>query len=388
MKNYLILLVIVVFLTSCSAFKVIKLLSSGEVVATNYTKSVVPILMEGHPILIKARLNNSQKNYNFVFDTGAFTLIKQEVAKELDLPKGIDIEASCTGGKSKTIGIVKLDNIIVGNMEVRDCAVGVTDFSGMFSPDISGILGSNFFKYFNLTIDYRNKEVTLSREDYRPTESDKEIVLPFDSKMEMGFAPTIDCMVDEEIKSTAIIDTGYPGIVAVPLSMIKKTNSFKKGKVVTGKGSMMGGMFGVSDQDYSLRIDELKIGELKLKNIPATSHSSKKDHLLLGGKFFEKYLVTLNYPSKKMILTPYGTPFEKNIPSYGLALVKENHNTLVSGIWSNSSASRSGINLGDEVVKINAMETNTLSLSELMTLFLDEKINSLKVEYINDKGKT
>lgn len=60
-KNHLILFVIVVFLPSCTAFKAMKLVNSGEAVPNNYTESAVPFTLEGHPILIKARLNNSQK---------------------------------------------------------------------------------------------------------------------------------------------------------------------------------------------------------------------------------------------------------------------------------------------------------------------------------------
>jgi hypothetical protein len=54
-----------------------------------------------------------------------------------------------------------------------------------------------------------------------------------------------------------------------------------------------------------------------------------------------------------MILTPHGTPFETNIPSYGLALAKADNKTIVSGIWNNSSTFRSGIKVGDEVEFLN-----------------------------------
>jgi predicted aspartyl protease len=386
-RIHLILFVMALFLPSCTAFQAMKLVNSGEVVPNTYTESVVPFTLKGHPILIKARLNSSQKEYIFIFDTGALTLIRQEVAKELGLPKGIDVEANDTGGKSKTIDLVKLDNIIVGNMEVRDCATGVTDFSEVFPPQIAGILGSNFFKHFKVTVDYRKKEVTFSREKKQTTVQNNEIRIPFESDMKMGFAPAIKCEVGSEIKATAIIDTGFPGVVALPLSIIKKTNSFKQGNVIAAKGSMSGGMFGMADEDYGLRIDELKVGELKLRNIPSTSHSLKDGHLLLGNKFLEKFLVILHYPAEEIILTPYGTPFETNIPSYGLALAKKDKKTLVSGIWEQSSAARSSLQPGDEIVKINSMEANTLSLIELMVIFLDEDIHSLDIEFSNERGR-
>ncbi len=386
--NYLILFVLVSLLQSCTAFKAMELVNSGEVEPNNYTESVVPFTLEGHPILIKARLNNSQKEYNFVFDTGALSMIRQEVAKELDLPKGVDVEANDTGGKSKTIDLVKLDNIIAGNMEVRDCAVGVTDFSGMFSPNVAGILGSNFFRHFKITIDYRSRKVIFSREVKKATARDNETIIPFESAIKMGFAPVIKCEVEGALKKTAVIDTGFPGIVTLPLSLIKETISFKEGNVIPAKGNMVGGMFGFADEEgYGLRIHKLKIGNLKLENIPAISHHSKAGHLLLGNKFLEKFLVVLNYPAEEIILTPYGIPFETNIPSYGLALTKKDRKTYISGTWNNSSASRSGIKPGDEVVKINSMDVNALSLMELIPLFLDENINSLEIEYLNAEEK-
>lgn len=385
-KHLLILLTLVAFLPSCTTIKAIKMVNGSEAVPNSHFESVVPFALEGHPILIKARLNNSQKEYVFIFDTGALTIIRQEVAKELNLAQGIEIEGNDSAGKSKTINLVKFEKVIVGNMEVRDCAAAVTDFSGIFAPNIAGILGSNFFRHFKVTIDYRKKEIILSQEKKRSTVQTNSLTIPFETDMKIGFAPVIECMVDDKIEGTAIIDTGFPGIVSLPLAMTKETNSFKAGNVTASKGSMTFGLFGRTDKDYVVRIDAFKVGGLKLKNIPSSSNSLKAGHILLGNKFLENFLVTLNYPMKEMILTPYGTPFETNIPTYGLALAKERNKTIVSGIWDNSSASSSGINLGDEVVKVNSMEVNTLSLMELGSIFLDMSINILEIEYSNDKG--
>jgi hypothetical protein len=88
-KNYLILLVITAILPGCAAIKAMKLFDSGEAVPGDYTESAVPYTMAGHPIIIKAKLNNSEKEYNFIFDTGALTMIRQEVAKELDLSSSL-----------------------------------------------------------------------------------------------------------------------------------------------------------------------------------------------------------------------------------------------------------------------------------------------------------
>jgi hypothetical protein len=45
--------------------KAMQLVDGGVVVPGQYADSVVPFTLEGHPILIKARLNSSQKEYSF-----------------------------------------------------------------------------------------------------------------------------------------------------------------------------------------------------------------------------------------------------------------------------------------------------------------------------------
>ncbi|KPA10856.1 hypothetical protein MHK_008938 [Candidatus Magnetomorum sp. HK-1] len=62
-----------------------------------------------------------------------------------------------------------------------------------------------------------------------------EMVIPFEINMKDGFAPEINCMVDNEINVSAIIDTGFPGIAALPFPMVKKTNAFKNGKIIEGR---------------------------------------------------------------------------------------------------------------------------------------------------------
>jgi hypothetical protein len=61
-KNHLALFVLAIFLPGCTAMKAMQLVDGGVVVPGQYAASVVPFTLEGHPILIKARLNNSRRN--------------------------------------------------------------------------------------------------------------------------------------------------------------------------------------------------------------------------------------------------------------------------------------------------------------------------------------
>ena len=322
-KNITALFFLVVFVPGCTSIQAFKLLNSGEAVFENGSDSIIPFSIEGHQILVKARINYSRKEYTFILDTGALTMMSEKVVKELSLPEGIEVNAGGTGGNARTISLVPLDSVIVGGMEVKKCASGITDFHSIFPGKIDGILGSNFLKHFKVTINYQEKVLTLSH-DSKPIQLQKdEIRIPIELDMFHGFAPVVECEVDGVLKDQGVIDTGLYGYIALPVTT-QKIPSFKNGSVVTAQGAMSFGMFGLGkNEDYALRLNSVKIGSLQLHNIPAKSHGHTDGQILLGNQFLEKYLVVINYPAKELILRPLAVPFEQNIPTYGIALTRK-----------------------------------------------------------------
>lgn len=60
-KNILVLFLIFLFLPSCTSFMAMKLLNSGKAVSNTNLENVVQFTLKDHPILIKAKLNNSPR---------------------------------------------------------------------------------------------------------------------------------------------------------------------------------------------------------------------------------------------------------------------------------------------------------------------------------------
>jgi len=48
-------------------------------------KGIIPFELKEHLIVIKVKINGSQKHYNFLLDTGGLTFIDKKVAEELAL---------------------------------------------------------------------------------------------------------------------------------------------------------------------------------------------------------------------------------------------------------------------------------------------------------------
>lgn len=386
LKNITILFVIIISLSGCTTLQAIKRVNGGELVHGINKKSTIPFELNGHPILIKAYLNNSSQEYTFIFDTGALTVISEQLVNEFGLENGIPVNAHGTGGKTKKVNLVQLDRVVVGNAEVKNIAAVVVDLSEHFGENIDGILGSNFLRFFQVIIDYQKNEIHLLAGTEQEASPDGAIIIDFESDIKQGFAPKVQFSIGETLDGVGYVDTGHPGI-ALPLSTIEKIAPFQRHAVLEANGSMGGGLFGEEESSYLLRVDTLKMGNLKVSNVPMISHSLAGDYVLFGNKFLSQFLVTINYPTGKLILQPIGKSLDTNIYSYGFSITKKNKKVIVSGVWDNSSAARSDLQPGDEIMKIDSKDARNESLIQLMAILLNDNSKTIEIEFVNDEGR-
>lgn len=378
-KNAFIVITLLPLLTSCTIFKVIDLVNGGKPANNSVKQSSIPFSLDVHPILIKAKLNDSPVEYTFVLDTGALCMVSEKIAKELRMPEGVEVNAGDSSGNIEKIRLTSLNSIRVGDMKVEDCAVGVFDFSNIFTENIAGIIGSNFLRHFSVTLDYQNKILTLSRDQQYTDIQEKGVIIPFKTDMEFGFAPSVQCRIEKDIAISGVIDTGAVGLM-LPHSVIEKTVDYISGDVIQAKGNMGGGMFGENRRSYALRLHSLTLGDYAFTDMPVISHSGK-EVLLIGNIVLSHFMVTLNYPEQQMILTPQNTDFPSNIPSYGVSLAKREGKTVISGVWAETEAEKNGLKPGIEVLAVNSEDVTDTPIFELMQVFLDESRDSLELHY-------
>jgi predicted aspartyl protease len=278
-------------------------------------------------------------------------------------------------------------------MTVAECATGVLDFSefggNLKDPggmDIDGVIGSNFLRYFKVTIDYKKEKLYLSNDTKQISAKDGSYRIEFSTDMRNGYAPRINCMIDNQIKVKAIIDTGAPYIATLPESLVEKTEAHKNNQVVHSKGNIWGAAFKASENNQLLRLKYLQIGTLKLNNIPVISLPS--NDMLLGKKFLSNFMVTLNYPAKEMILAPYNAlDFPTNIFSFGTIVRKtKDGKTVVAGFWDGSAADKLGIGIGDELVMINGKKIDDLSPVETLDIYYNDDVTNIEVVFKNKSG--
>ena len=65
------LLSVWILISGCTMLKAVSIVNSGEVISPLPIETTIPFDMKAHPIIVKARVNDSKKEFNFILDTAA-----------------------------------------------------------------------------------------------------------------------------------------------------------------------------------------------------------------------------------------------------------------------------------------------------------------------------
>ena len=118
----------------------------------------VPVVMNGASVIVPVVLNGEFRT-NLGLDTGAtITVVSQRIAKSLGLNPFGTSKVGTVGGII-TVPLARLRSLKVGDAEIHDLVVSIHDFST--DPRIEGLLGLDYLKHFNVSLDARRKLLVL-----------------------------------------------------------------------------------------------------------------------------------------------------------------------------------------------------------------------------------
>jgi hypothetical protein len=345
-------------------------------------KCIIPFELRGHKIYVPVKLQQAGKIYRFILDTGAFSSISENVAEQLRLHRGVSLDA---GSEIKRAHLLKEEiSIQLGDMELENFRIISMDYSYFYQtdPELDGFLGSDFLKYFFVVIDYRKREITLSRYPITSATSSQEYRVKLQTNNAASL-PKLECQVNDRWSWNGLIDTGAPFTIVFPLSLTNKQD-WRDSPLIESKGVMASWPTSPIQKNYLSRIKNLQIGELELHDIPVIFANT--EDIILGQELLSQFQIYLNYADNELILLPAGRIFLKsNYLSTGIKLNKTPENlTMVEAIWKGSAADQAGITPGSEVIKINSQSTQILSQNDMEQILNDERITA--VEFVFKDG--
>ena len=344
--------------------------------------SVIPFELLDYIIIVKCRINDAKEFFNFVLDTGGVTVIDKTLADELKL-KQLGPQA-------------KINTLYLGDHAVEKVLVftnfDLKKFRSTYGIDVSGIIGSDLLEDYIVTIDYEKQQLILST-DTEALASDKKsnpagYFFKF-AKHPVNHAPMIQCRLNGNIEVEAMIDTGQPYALVLPLKELERTAVLKQKNTLKAQGVIVRWPGATSPDNFLARLESFNADGLTISNI-MTVFAELPALLsvpLLGGDFLSRYLMKIDYLHGEILLIPKTRyPGLNHLFSTGLQLEETADKHLrVRGIWQKSPADRAGIQVADRVLEFNSQKV-TPELHQQLWLLLND--NSVKaVELLIETGK-
>ena len=293
------LIITIVLVGSCNYAKNVKLLIGGSLERTEFVETI-PFEYTKDLIVVEARINSTEENRQFIFDTGAFdSKIEIGLANDMGLSTNATKTNSTAQGISQKIGITRLGKVRIGDTDFSNISAGKLQYgSGSASQCIAphGIIGANLIKLAHWNIDYQNREIQFSDRPFKK-QGRESYTLNFEKPLLSG-TPEIEIEVAGKTVSGVLFDVGYNGGLILPSRL---SASFPSETTTTYYDRSTSGIFGTNiDTLVSKRLD-VSISGYEM-NIPVEFSSIGK--ALLGNDILEHFMVTIDYDENTITLSP------------------------------------------------------------------------------------
>jgi predicted aspartyl protease len=259
----------------------------------------VPAIFHENSPEVQVTMPGSSRVLRFAVDTGSsFTLLDTAVAAKLGL--NATGESSITGAGSGAIktGVVKNQTFQLPGLTLKRFDVLLTDLSALAAQGrpLDGIFGYDFFSKLIVTID-EDRQMLVLTDPAKFEYLGAGEVLPLTFGGGRGkwiYVPGSIKVAGIPAETLAIfVDTGSSD--AVDTELLKKSKAALK-QTQTGEG------LGKSHSGIEGRVEWLRLGRFELRNAPSVCCGNPGNENMIGGAVLRHFIVTLDYPGKRMIL--------------------------------------------------------------------------------------
>ena len=371
MKKILTLTILIFY--ASSIFAQIVSLNQGRIQQKHYFQEIPYQEIKGN-LIVQVSIN--EKNYNFIFDTGAPLVISDKLYKELHLRSSRHINANDAAGERKQMRSILLPEIHLQGITFRNIPGLVLNEDSKWSKcygidGIDGIIGSNMLRNSVVQFDEQNKQIII-------TDNIKKLALQTNAYQKMRLQPsasnpyieiTLQKGADKTTINNVLFDSGDGSdIFTLSLHELKLVDRIVD-TIAESEGSFA---FSGAHEIYKkqkyllLNIPELIMHNITFNDVTVTTtyaHSSR-----IGVKLIQYGKTTLDYKKRRFYFEPFDN-INTNQPTenqWAIYPTFQNDKWVVGIIWDKQLESQ--VNLGDEVLSINGIDTQSMSFCEFFML--------------------
>ena len=339
--------------------------------AAQPAEDTIPFEMLSHLMVTKVRVNDSEREYNFVIDTGGITFLDRNLAQELGL-KQMGVQA-------------KMDSLDLSGFRIHKVfSVTTFDFSHFdaLGTPIHGIIGSNLMDRYKVTIDFKASSISFSCDTTDLERPPGSLLLPFRNHP-VNSAPIVHFLAGED-SLEGMIDTGQPYPVVFPLENFEEYESLYLHDSVRSSGLMEEWPMTSADHNYLARLESIEFGSMKIDSVVCLFGELPRplSMPLIGSGFLSEFRLVIDFPNHEMLMIPHDNPdFETDFFSAGLNPdVSEEGEVFVKGVWEGSPAHLAGIEVRDRILSFDSRELTPRRLIELIDLLEDDGKEAVTLE--------
>ncbi|HAA11864.1 MAG TPA: hypothetical protein DCE41_09265 [Cytophagales bacterium] len=342
----------------------------------------IPFEVLANLIIIEVTLND-QLPLKFVLDTGVRTpiLTDKYLSDIVRVSYDREVEIFSAGAQGKAVAYIANDVALsIPGIRAADQDIYVLkeDFLGLtevLGERVHGLIGFDFFKNFVVRIDYRDKEITF----YRPGTHRVSVfdeVYPISIEESKAYLQAEITYADGTQKQVKLlVDTGASHALWLDPPEDSTVTILPETVFATPVGRALSGEI----EGHLGRIPSFTLQKNTFNEV-LTSFPNRNEYLdivkstgrdgSLGSEILRRFEVTFDYPNESIYFSrnvDYGDPFQYNMS--GLSIIRnvktDLPSYLVENVVENSPASEVDIREGDEILRVNGLSREDISLNQI-----------------------
>ena len=297
MKSFFLFLILFMMLNSCFLSKTVRLAKRGKV---NMTNEVHQIPFEMHKDLIILKVIINDKDYRFLFDTGAFmSVIDPKILDEINFKNISKHVVTSSSGASNKADYIEIPSIIIDSLNFTNTGALIQDLSGINSMlgcnSVDGIIGNSLLKLLTWQIDYENRILFVAKDvSFLKTSS-----IPVDVSNKKWGVKRISIEIDGD-KRSYTFDTGFNNFIQsnsyLKENLIELNDSIN---AVSLTGELSADLFGKNKSEtFYVKTKSIKFANESIQN--QIVFIKENGSSLIGNKCLKNYLITYDWKNSQI----------------------------------------------------------------------------------------
>lgn len=360
MKNRLLFTFFILLIVGCSSSK--KFYNSGYVNSKNEIEKIDLNIINDLPF---CQVEIEGKIYSFLVDTGAPTVISDEIFQTLNLKESHKSSMTDSQNKKMQEKFAIIPQIKIGNLIFKDIGSAVIKFENneLKCFGFDGIVGANLLSHLYCEFNYQENKILVSKNITKFNIDKFDFILNFNPKNQK--TPIIKGKIfDKNLSFT--FDTGFAGKIKIPNNLEYYKKKILQDKFILSNGINSIGLYGKSEVNKSIELkNDIYIDNLLFKDELIDTGEST----LIGNEFLKNYIFLIDWKSNKIYFKNIINNDKKELKSFGFSYLFDRGRAFVVSKIENKNIP---INLGDEIIKIDDFDFTLIKNEDVCKYYLNK----------------